>query len=111
MKNSIKPVAVSLGAAVLLGLSATSGAAPAEANPFASQQLNGGYQVLAEGKCGEGKCGGSAKSSGEGKCGEGKCGGSAKSSGEGKCGEGKCGGSAKSSGEGKCGEGKCGGSK
>ena len=92
MKKSMKPVAVSLGAAVLLGMSAASMAAPAEANPFVSQQLNGGYQVLAEGKCGEGKCGGS-KASSEGKCGEGKCGGSAKSSGEGKCGEGKCGGS------------------
>lgn len=77
MKTSIKPVAVSLGAAVLLGLGSVASAAPAEANPFVSQELRGGYQVLAEGKCGEGKCGGSsAKASGEGKCGEGKCGGS-----------------------------------
>ena len=45
-------------------------------------------EKAAEGKCGEGKCGGDKKK--EGKCGEGKCGGDKKK--EGKCGEGKCGG-------------------
>lgn len=53
----------------------------------------------AEGKCGEGKCGGAAApaKSAEGKCGEGKCGAAAPApakSAEGKCGEGKCGGTA-----------------
>ena len=85
---------------------------------FVSQDLDGGYLLAAkagtEGKCGEGKCGGS-KSDAEGKCGEGKCGGAsadAKDSAEGKCGEGKCGGASdakKDGAEGKCGEGKCGG--
>jgi len=74
-------------------------------SPFSMSELNGGYIQLAEGKCGEGKCGGS-KDKKEGKCGEGKCGGS-KGKKEGKCGEGKCGGS-KGKKEGKCGEGKCG---
>ena len=47
-------------------------------------------KTMAEGKCGEGKCGGD-KAKKEGKCGEGKCGGD-KAKKEGKCGEGKCGG-------------------
>ena len=63
---------------------------------FAVEPLSQGYQLAAaktpgEGKCGEGKCGASAKASTEGKCGEGKCGASAKAGAEGKCGEGKCG--------------------
>lgn len=75
------------------------GSALASENPFAFKKMASGYeQVAMEGKCGEGKCGGSKM--GEGKGGEGKCGGS--KMGEGKCGEGKCGGS-------KMGEGKCGG--
>jgi uncharacterized low-complexity protein len=84
-------------------------------NPFGFKEMAGGYQQVAEGKCGgmkdkEGKCGGMKDK--EGKCGgkanksmEGKCG-------EGKCGEGKCGGQPKQpkpAMEGKCGEGKCGG--
>ena len=51
-------------------------------NPFAMESLKSGYQVAAEedkkadGKCGEGKCGGSktADKKTDGKCGEGKCG-------------------------------------
>ena len=98
----------------------------AAGNPFASNLLEGGYHIAAaekpaEGKCGEGQCGGDKKSSEEGKCGEGKCGGDKKASHEGKCGddqktaqegkcgEGKCGGDKKATQEGKCGEGKCGG--
>ncbi|KUJ73568.1 hypothetical protein AVO42_12185 [Thiomicrospira sp. XS5] len=86
-------------------------------NPFGFKEMAGGYQQVAEGKCGgrkepEGKCG-------EGKCGEGKCGGQPQKypegkCGEGKCGEGKCGGQPKQpkpAMEGKCGEGKCGGMK
>lgn len=65
---------------------------------FAVEALPQGYQLAAnekapEGKCGEGKCGAQGKATqAEGKCGEGKCGGQAKATGaEGKCGEGKCG--------------------
>ena len=50
-------------------------------NPFGFKEMEGGYQQVAEGKCGGMK-------DKEGKCGEGKCGG--KKAKEGKCGEGKC---------------------
>ncbi|MEP5765437.1 MAG: hypothetical protein ABJ308_12630 [Halieaceae bacterium] len=102
MAYSKKPLAAALGAAFLA--SAVSPVVSAGTNPFAADQLSGGYDLVSygkhkEGKCGEGKCGeGKAKGKAEGKCGEGKCG-------EGKCGEGK----AKAKAEGKCGEGKCGG--
>ncbi|KPV91235.1 hypothetical protein AN395_02338 [Pseudoalteromonas sp. P1-30] len=80
-KNSI---ALTLGA-VVVG-SASFASADAQANPFEFQQLVTGYQLdAAEGKCGEGKCGGDAKGKKEGKC-------DAKGKKEGKCGEGKCGG-------------------
>ena len=98
MAYSRKPLAAALGAAFLA--TAVAPLALSDTNPFAAQQLSGGYDLVnyAEGKCGEGKCGeGKAKS--EGKCGEGKCG-EGKAKAEGKCGEGK----AKA--EGKCGEGK-----
>ena len=81
----------SLGAAVVI--SALSLSAQAEVNPFAVEEVKGSFQVAgddakhAEGKCGEGKCGGDKDK--EGKCGEGKCG--AEKGKEGKCGEGKCG--------------------
>ena len=82
-------VATALGAVVIGSLAST--VAVAEINPFGMQSLESGYsQFAAEGKCGEGKCGGD-KSAKEGKCGEGKCGGD-KAGKEGKCGEGKCGG-------------------
>jgi uncharacterized low-complexity protein len=90
MAYSKKPLAAALGAAFLA--SAVSPIVSADTNPFAANQLSGGYDLVNfgehEGKCGEGKCGG--EKSAEGKCGEGKCGG--EKSGEGKCGEGKCGG-------------------
>ena len=86
-------VATALGAVVIGSLAST--VAVADVNPFGMQALESGYnQFAAEGKCGEGKCGGD-KAEKEGKCGEGKCG------------EGKCGGDKKAK-EGKCGEGKCG---
>ncbi len=47
-------------------------------NPFVIEDLGHGYQVqLAEGKCGEGRCGeaGEEDKDTEGKCGEGRCGG------------------------------------
>ncbi|HKL77358.1 MAG TPA: low-complexity protein [Gammaproteobacteria bacterium] len=92
------------GAVLILGMSGSANVAAESANPFAMTELGSGYMVAAnaEGKCGEGKCGGAEKDrtkeqkAGEGKCGEGKCGakneaGDAdKKGGEGKCGEGKC---------------------
>jgi uncharacterized low-complexity protein len=109
-KSTKKPLAIALGAAFVTSLAATPVANAAE-NPFAMSELSSGYMVaeMAEGKCGEGKCGGE-KTKAEGKCGEGKmdkegkCG-EGKMDKEGKCGEGKM------DKEGKCGEGKCGGSK
>ena len=93
-KSRVNPALGLIGAAVLGG-SAT--IALAEANPFAVTELDSGYQLAqaekdAEGKCGEGKCGGEKTTEAEGKCGEGKCGGEKKAEAEGKCGEGKCGG-------------------
>ena len=99
-----KPLAIAMGATFAAALSA-SPIANADTNPFGMQNLSSGYMQLAEGKCGEGKCGGDKGK--EGKCGEGKCGGDKGK--EGKCGEGKCGGDKGK--EGKCGEGKCGGDK
>lgn len=96
-------VATALGAVVIGSLAST--VAVADVNPFGMQALESGYsQFAAEGKCGEGKCGGD-KAEKEGKCGEGKCG--EDKGKEGKCGEGKCG--EDKGKEGKCGEGKCGG--
>ena len=53
----------------------------ADSNPFGATKLSSGYQNTTkakEGKCGEGKCGGTVKKpikkDAEGKCGEGKCG-------------------------------------
>ena len=114
-KQTIKPLAAACGVAFMASM-ALSPATLAAENPFQADQLSSGYNLAAhhaEGKCGEGKCGGEGKKAKEGKCGEGKCGGD-KAEGEGKCGgdkaegEGKCGGD-KAEGEGKCGEGKCGG--
>ena len=87
-KKTLKPIAAAIGTAFVLGVAATP--ASADANPFGMTDLNSGYQQVAEGKCGEGKCGAKDKAKKEGKCGEGKCGGDKKK--EAKCGEGKCGG-------------------
>jgi uncharacterized low-complexity protein len=105
-----KPLAIALGAAFVTSLAGAPVANAAE-NPFAMSELSSGYMVaeMAEGKCGEGKCGGE-KTKAEGKCGEGKCGGD-KAKAEGKCGGDKAGAEGKAMGEGKCGEGKCGGEK
>ena len=89
-EKTITPAAALVGAAIV-GSIAAFGVAQAADNPFAAQPLGNGYMQVAgadtEGKCGEGKCGGTKDA--EGKCGgakdaEGKCG-------EGTCGEGKCG--------------------
>ncbi len=118
-KKSITTLSIAAGTAFVASLAMGNVANAAEgANPFAMNEMSGGYMQLAEGKCGgsmnsksdmkEGKCGGSmkdGKAKKEGKCGnnkdmkEGKCGGSkgmgmdnGKGKKEGKCGEGKCGG-------------------
>ncbi|WP_296698179.1 low-complexity protein [Thiocapsa sp. UBA6158] len=84
-KNTITPAAALVGAALVGSLGAL-GVAQAADNPFSAQPLDAGYMQLAgadtEGKCGEGKCGGTKDA--EGKCGEGKCG--ADKGTEGKCG-------------------------
>ena len=99
MKNTMKkPLSFALGTTVIAALSASPVAladTAANANPFGMQNLESGYMQLAEGKCGEAKCGGKAKTE-EAKCGEGKCGegmmNKSSSAKEAKCGEGKCGG-------------------
>jgi uncharacterized low-complexity protein len=85
-KPVIKPLAIAVGTAIVTSLASVNTASAAE-NPFAMNELSSGYTVaeMAEGKCGEGKCGGAAKATEEGKCGEGKCGG-AKAMKEGMCG-------------------------
>ena len=66
-----KLTTVAASAAIVASFAA--GSAMAAENPFAMQQLNGGYNVaMSEGSCGEGKCGGDKGK--EAKCGEGKCG-------------------------------------
>jgi uncharacterized low-complexity protein len=92
--KTLKPIAAALGTTFVVSLAASPMVLAAE-NPFALNDLSGGYMVAEEGKCGEGKCG---EKEGEGKCGEKEA--------EGKCGEGKCGENKEA--EGKCGEGKCG---
>jgi uncharacterized low-complexity protein len=108
-KNTMKPLAIALGAAFVTSL-ASIPVANATENPFAMSELSSGYMVAenqteggdkakAEGKCGEGKCGGAKaedKAKAEGKCGEGKCGGEKKMDAEG-----KPGGEKKMEGEGK----------
>ncbi|WP_292996653.1 hypothetical protein [Nitrosomonas sp.] len=107
-KKSMKPISLALGTALVTSLAASNLSADTRVNPFAMNELSGGYMQLAdassanksdqesksdgkktekEGKCGEGKCGGKneMKQNMEGKCG-GK-----KAEQEGKCGEGKCG--------------------
>ncbi len=121
MKNSTKkPLVAALGAAFVTSM-AFAPAVSAEVSPFGATELETGYMVLAEGKCGgadkaaakakEGKCGkgkcgadkaaAKAEKAKEGKCGEGKCG-------EGKCGADKAAAKAEKAKEAKCGEGKCG---
>jgi len=118
-KTTLKPLAIAVSASLATSLAAMTPANAAE-NPFAMAELSSGYMVaeMAEGKCGEGKCGAQMKAKKEGKCGEGKCGAENKAGKEGKCGdekksgmEGKCGAEKKTGMEGKCGEGKCGAKK
>lgn len=102
-KKSMKPVSLAIGTALVTSLAAGNLSADTVTNPFAMNELSGGYMQLAdasgankpaqdggketkqnmEGKCGEGKCGAKKeemKQNMEGKCGgkkaeqEGKCG-------------------------------------
>ena len=57
-KSGFKPLSIALGTAVSVSLANISVSSAAE-NPFSMEPLSGGYMMLAEGKCGEGKCGGS----------------------------------------------------
>jgi uncharacterized low-complexity protein len=103
-------IALAATAALTAGIALTPMTASADANPFATTELSSGYMQLAEGKCGEAKCGADKKAEHEAKCGE-KMGEKMK---EGKCGEAKCGADKKAAEkmeEGKCGEAKCGANK
>jgi len=88
-KHNTNPLVTAVGSAFVAAtaLSTVALAAPtfAAENPFQADQLRSGYNLAAggaEGKCGEGKCGGE-KAAQEGTCGgekadsEGKCGGAA----------------------------------
>ena len=105
LNRRVKPIAAAVGTTFVASL-ATASVAQAD-ELFTAEEMEGGYDQLAqideqEGKCGEGKCG-------EGKAAEGKCG--EDTDAEGKCGEGNCGEGTEAEGkdgEGKCGEGKCG---
>ncbi|VAW92030.1 hypothetical protein MNBD_GAMMA23-862 [hydrothermal vent metagenome] len=124
--KTIKPISIVLGAifATTLAASNIANASETGANPFAMTNLEGGYQVAKDGKCGgnmsdskkmDGKCGeGKAMKKKDGKCGEGKCGGNkASKKKDAKCGAGmkkdkakmggKCGSDHKKMNEGKCG--------
>lgn len=89
---------MALGAAFAASL-AVAPVAKATGNPFAMDSLKSGYQVAGDDKKADGKGPAgkmskadkeaNAKMMAEGKCGEGKCG--VKNLKEGKCGEGKCG--------------------
>ena len=73
-KRTIKPVAAALGTTFVVALAAFPVANAAD-NPFSLTGISSGYMVAdsAEGKCGEGKCGGDKTK--DTKEAEGKCGG------------------------------------
>ncbi|MBK1621590.1 hypothetical protein CKO42_24940 [Lamprobacter modestohalophilus] len=76
MSKQIITSAAMIAGATLVGTLSVANLAQAGDNPFVTEQLDSGYLQLAEGSCGEGKCGAKddGKGEGEGKCGEGKCG-------------------------------------
>ena len=70
--NTRKALLATLGTVMVSG-AVLSTSAQAAVNPFGMAELSSGYMQLAEGSCGEGKCGAGMKKAGEeGKCGEGK---------------------------------------
>jgi len=76
-KKSMKPVSLALGTALVTSLAAGNLSADNVGNPFALNELSGGYMQLADASdankpAQEG--GKDSKSNMEGKCGEGKCG-------------------------------------
>ena len=71
-ENKLNPIATAIGTTFLISLTAGPLANAAE-NPFTMTELSSGGYMVAEGNCGEGKCGAEKRES-EGKCGEGKCG-------------------------------------
>ncbi len=79
MSNKTSRIVTSVFGASFLASSLAMPLAAVADNPFSATDLGSGYQLAskdAEGKCGEGKCGGEeSKGDAEGKCGEGKCGG------------------------------------
>ncbi|SFD91019.1 hypothetical protein [Nitrosomonas sp. Nm166] len=90
-KKSIKPVSLALGTAFVTGIAASNVSADTHTNPFAMNELAGGYMQLADAgsttKSEQDNKYGDKKSEKEGKCGEGKCGGAMKKSMEDKSGE------------------------
>ena len=64
-------VSAAISGAICAAVVSQSAIADGGGNPFAMTPLSDGYKVVAEGKCGEGKCGGSMKGAKgrEGKCG------------------------------------------
>jgi uncharacterized low-complexity protein len=65
-KAAFSPLTVALGTVFTVSLANTAVASAAE-NPFSMKSLSEGHMMLAEGKCGEGKCG--AAKGEEGRCG------------------------------------------
>ncbi|MDC9724882.1 MAG: low-complexity protein, partial [Gammaproteobacteria bacterium] len=64
MSITTKKTTIALAASVAMtaGLALSPTLASADtANPFASTELSSGYMQVAEGKCGEAKCGGNMK--------------------------------------------------
>ena len=92
-KKSIKPISLALGTALITSLAAGNLSADTNTNPFAMNELSGGYMQLADAASSttksdqDGNKHGDKKSEKEGKCGEGKCGGAMKKNMEDKSGE------------------------
>ena len=67
-KKSMTTLSIAAGTAFVASLAVSNVANAAEgANPFAMNELSGGYMQLAEGKCGEAKCGANKKAEQEAK--------------------------------------------
>lgn len=70
-KSRIFRVSAAISSAICATVISQSAIADGSGNPFAMTPLSDGYKLVAEGKCGEGKCGGSMKGAKgrEGMCG------------------------------------------